>query len=935
VTHAVAGNWALARIRWTLLTGCAFFVATSAVEAQTAWIGDPSANDWYTAANWDNGVPTSADDTVIDTPANLVNINGGSASTDDLVVGASQTGQLWIYNGAVLDTFGAATIGENAGSTGIVQLEDAGTEWNVTGALSVGGGGIGGLYIRDGADASAAQLAIGGQQTGNGAVEISDTGSSFTAPVIYVGKSSTGVLAVNSGGQLFSDAGFVGYYDGASGNASVSGTGSKWTNAGALYVGTNGAGVLDVLTGAEVETVDLYIGYNPTGDGEVRVSGTGALLDVTNQLAVGWGSTGLLTIEAGGHVASLSGLVGSSSDGTGEVDITGSGSRWDIAGGLRAGFAGTDNITIEAGGVLSSGFARLGEATYGTANVTVTGAGSTWDNSGNLYVGDVSSGQLDIRDGGTVDSGDSFVGYGAGSIGVVNVDGTGSNWNVTGDLTIADAGAGTVRIFDGGTVTTTGNASVGTSTGSGRIEVTTQSKLAVGGNLALGANATYVVGLDPASTSAGLIDATGSATIDVAATLEILDDGVGSYSVGSHYTILTAAGGVTGTFANTADPIQITAFLAFDAIYDTNAVYLDVIQTAQLADAATTPNQIETAEGVEGLGAGSDIYDGVYSLPTLEAAADALDQLSGEGHASFKGVHIEDSRFVREAALGRLDDSGGETSSGIWGQLYGATGHLPGDGNAATADSSTAGLVIGTDSLLGNVRLGVLAHAGTTALSIPDRNTDGSSSNYGLGIYGGADLGATALAFGAAFTHHDVSTTRNVDFAGFSDQLEASYGSATGQIFGEISHELSLGDVGLTPYGQLAYVTHSTDAFTEAGGDAALSAAASTSGGAFTTIGLRASYAFPLGEDGKVALTGGAGWRHAFADVPATENAFAGGDAFAILGTPLAEDTVALEGSLDLDLAGGLNVGLAYSGQLSASSDAQSHALKLSVGGAF
>ncbi len=931
MTHAVAGNWGLKRTKWALLTGCAFFVATSAVEAQTAWIGDPSANDWYDAANWDNGTPTSTDDTTIDTSVNLVQIDGGTAHTNDLVVGGTQSGQLWIYGAGVLDTFDAATVGQGLGGTGVVQVIGNSSEWIITSGLEAGALGSGTVSIQDGGYVSAASLTLGTATTGYGILEVTGAGSAFTAPALNIGYAGTGLVAVTSGGHLLSDTGSLGSASTALGTVEVFGSGSLWTNSGNIDVGNAGTGELTVENAGAVETGTLIIGHHATGDGTVVVTGSGSGLAVTGRLDVGLSGTGTLTIEKSGKVYSATGYLGSTSAGGNEVTISGSGSLWDVTGGLYAGFGGTDNILVEGGGALKTGFARLGEGTYGAGNVTVTGTGSTWDNSATLYVGDVGTGGLAIADGGAVTSDDSYVGFGAGSSGLVTVDGAGSSWNITDDLLIGGAGNGTVSIFDGGSVTTIDDVAVGTSTGTGRIGVATQSQLSVGGNLALGANATYIVGLDPASTSAGLIDVTGTATIDLAATLEVATDGPGAFSVGSHYTILTAAGGVTGTFAN--DTIPISAFFAFDTSYDANAVYLDVIQTAQLADAATTPNQIETAGGVDGLGAGSPIYDGVYSLPTLEAAADALDQLSGEGHASFKGVQLEDSRFVREAALGR--GASGAPSAGIWGQLYGASDRLAGDGNAATADSATAGLVVGTDGLLGDTRLGVLVHAGVTELSIADRNTEGSSTDYGFGIYGGSKLADTTLTFGAAYTHHDVSITRDVEFAGFSDHLESSYGAATGQVFGEISHEMNWGDVSVTPYGQLAYVTHATDSFTEAGGDAALTAGASTTDATFTTIGLRASYAFALGEDGKAVLTGGAGWRHAFGDVPATENAFAGGDAFTILGAPLAEDSVALEGGLDLAFAGGLGLGLAYSGQVSTVSDAQSHALKLKVGGAF
>lgn len=59
------------------------------------------------------------------------------------------------------------------------------------------------------------------------------------------------------------------------------------------------------------------------------------------------------------------------------------------------------------------------------------------------------------------------------------------------------------------------------------------------------------------------------------------------------------------------------------------------------------------------------------------------------------------------------------------------------------------------------------------------------------------------------------------------------------------------------------------------------------------------------------------GWRHAFGDTtPTTTSAFAGGDAFTIAGTPIAEDALVLEAGFDVGLAQKATLGLSYSGQI-------------------
>ncbi|TIP76062.1 MAG: autotransporter domain-containing protein, partial [Mesorhizobium sp.] len=94
----------------------------------------------------------------------------------------------------------------------------------------------------------------------------------------------------------------------------------------------------------------------------------------------------------------------------------------------------------------------------------------------------------------------------------------------------------------------------------------------------------------------------------------------------------------------------------------------------------------------------------------------------------------------------------------------------------------------------------------------------------------------------------------------------ADYHAGTFQAFGELGSRLDTASVSFEPYANLAYVNFNADGFTEHGGAAALSGKDRSSDTTFTTIGLRASTAFPLGSVNTTAR-GGIGWRHAFGDV--------------------------------------------------------------------
>jgi outer membrane autotransporter protein len=139
-------------------------------------------------------------------------------------------------------------------------------------------------------------------------------------------------------------------------------------------------------------------------------------------------------------------------------------------------------------------------------------------------------------------------------------------------------------------------------------------------------------------------------------------------------------------------------------------------------------------------------------------------------------------------------------------------------------------------------------------------------------------------------------------------------------------YEIDHGRFAFEPFANLAYVNLRTDGFAEEGGAAALSGARDTMETTFTTLGLRGSTDLAIGTM-KAAARGMLGWRHAFGDVtPTAHHNFAGGDAFAVAGTPIAENAVVIEVGLDLNLSDTATLGLSYNGQIAR--DAHDHGVR-------
>ncbi len=488
-----------------------------------------------------------------------------------------------------------------------------------------------------------------------------------------------------------------------------------------------------------------------------------------------------------------------------------------------------------------------------------------------------------------------------------------------------------------------GTVLAGTGTIAGNVDIYSGAVLSPGngvgtltmtGNLAMHEGSIYQVDVNRDGES-DLVDVSGTATIH-GGSVRVMA-GAGNYAASTQYTILTADGGVTGTF--TEGVTSNLAFLDPSLSYDDNNVYLTMTRNGTtFENVGQTRNQIATGGAVESLEAGNAVYDAVLNL-SAEQARYAFDQLSGEIHASAKTALIEDSRFLRNAVNDRLraafDGVGASGSAvtyengvprpvaantdgfAVWGQGFGSWGHTSGDGNAARLNRSTGGFFVGADApVFDTWRFGAVAGYSQTSFNAKDRHSSGSSDNYHVGLYGGTAWGDLAFRSGAAYTWHDISTSRSVAFPGFSESLRGDYNAGTAQVFGELAYGFNFGATRFEPFANLAYVNLHTGGFRETGGAAALSSGSSSTDTTFTTLGLRGSTSFDLNGT-SVSAKGMVGWRHAFDDVtPTSTHPFVGGgNAFTVAGVPVARDAAVIEAGLDFALTPSAVIGVTYGGQ--------------------
>ncbi|MDR2856977.1 MAG: autotransporter domain-containing protein, partial [Novosphingobium sp.] len=891
------------------------------------------------------------------------NNNGGStrffiSQNADKIEITNNAGGLTEFNND--SSAGQATIKNNSGETDFYDRSTAGSA-----EIFNDGGGL--IYFFDKSTAGSARITnsnqsytlfvsappnSGGTPSAGNATIINETGG-----ITFFGASS----GAGNATIINNDGSATGFFeDSSAGNAAI-------TNKAGGQTGFFGNSTADAATITNKAGSVTYFSGNSTAGSAVLVNqgdslfdfsgttGPGGLGQVSAGSIAGEGTFALganrLTVGGNGDSTTVSGVItdgGLYGGAGGSIVKTGSGTL--TLGGINAYTGGTTigngKLVATNGNALGSGaivndaalvldFANDGTLTgalSGAGSLTKTGAGIATLSADNSSQGDVTveAGALRFEQTGTFTAksyetqggaattvgahAQLIVTNGFTTAGIVDNEGT-----IKGALTQSagtttnNGGITGLATIDGGLFTGIGSAG-GLKVAGGAIVAPGIDggigAMRVDGDVAFAAGSIYRVAINGAG-DGSRIDAGGKAVID-GGTVDVRA-GSGNYAPATSYVILTAEDGRTGEFTGvTSDLTFLSLFLAYDA----NTVILTTVRNdISFADVGDTPNQIATGGGAEGLGHGNPVWDALVQLDAPGARA-AFDQLSGEIHASARTALIEDSRFVREAALDRLrtagEDAGEDGRAAAWGRAFGSWGRTGSDGNAARLSRSTGGFVMGVDAGLSEtVRAGLLG--GYSHTSFDSARGQGDSDNYHLGAYAGGRWGAVSLRAGAARTWHRLLTARRVTFPNFADSLTAHYKANTTQVFGEAGYSITGKAVTLEPFAGIAYVDLHTDGFAEKGGAAALTARGGNTAITFSTLGLRGSTGF--GADG-IKAEAMLGWRHAFGDVvPRSAMAFAGGDEFTVAGVPLARNVAAIEAGLTMPIGSKAGIGVSYSGQ--------------------
>lgn len=563
------------------------------------------------------------------------------------------------------------------------------------------------------------------------------------------------------------------------------------------------------------------------------------------------------------------------------------------AGALTLTAASSSDWRVTAGSLVSTSTLFAGNLDLGAGTSFVFDQTTNGSYAGTL----TGSGSVLFRGGGTV----LLTGNSSGFGGTTKVGGgSASLLSVNGTL------GGMVDVLAGGRLQ--GNGTIG----SGRIAGTIApgnsiGTLTVAGNLSFLAGSVYEVEANAAGQSDKIV-VNGSASIQNGATVSVLATD-GNYAPNTSYTILTAAGGLTGTFSNVTSNL---AFLKASLTYGATSVTLNLARNSvDFAAVAQTSNQRGVGAAVQALGSGNAVYDATVALTAAEARV-AFDQLSGSDYASMRGRLIEDSGFVRDALLTR-GSLAGEEGLSVWGTALGTWGSMDGGALAQGYDRDLKGMLAGFDAGFGgHWRAGLATGYGRTELR--SGNATHNADSYHAGGYLTGSYGMVTLQMGAAYAWNDIRSQRRVAFGGLAQTLGDRYRANSLQAFGEVALKRDLNGVSVQPFAGLAYVRLQGSDIAEQGGAAALHGGKQGESMTYGTFGLRTGTALDLG--GKVLrFKGSAALRHAFGDtLPTVDLGFAAGPGFVSAGNALDRDSAAVDAGLELDLGKFVTLGVSYVG---------------------
>ena len=530
--------------------------------------------------------------------------------------------------------------------------------------------------------------------------------------------------------------------------------------------------------------------------------------------------------------------------------------------------------------------------------------------------------------------------------GVLDVVGTISDPTVNAGGTLMGTGTvGATQINAGGTFAP-GNGTAGTS-------------MTIAGNLAFASGAIYLVQVNPSTASFSTV--TGTAALGGATVNAVFANG--SY-VSKTYTILTATGGVSGTFASNVVNTNLPANLSTSLSYDANNAYLDLslnfaapnfgsgLNGNQQAVANALTNFFNANGGIPLVygalnGAGLTQASGELGTSSQQTTFNAMGQFMGlltdpfmqrsggagltPGTAGFAdeeaSAYVANKRSDAFAMFTKAQPVPFVQRWSVWAAGFG--GSQSTDGNTVVGSNNTTssiyGTAVGADYLFSpNTLAGIAVAGGGTSFNVNALGS-GRSDLFQAGAYVRHTNGPAYISAALAYGWQDITTDRIVTAAGI-DHLRAEFDANawSGRMEGGYRFVAPWsGGVGLTPYAAAQLTTFDLPAYAEqvisGASTFALSYGAHSPTDTRSELGLRSDKSFAL-DNAVLTLRGRVAWAHDFdpdRSIAATFQALPGAS-FAVNGAGQAADSALTTASAELKWTNGWSMAATFEGEFSA-----------------
>ena len=683
---------------------------------------------------------------------------------------------------------------------------------------------------------------VGGNVTNNGGTINAQFGIGFTGQSAGKPVTITGSV-INSGtinASAFSGISVSGYKGGVTIGVCIINTGTINATNGTgigLYGATIVGGVANNGGTITAKGAGILVGSTSQASGASSVTG-----GVTNSGTI-TGKTGIL-VTGGATVAGGITNSGSLSGTSAAIDITGEGAAsvinqqaGTITGNiLLSALADTVNIT---GGSIAGNI--VGQGSSNTVNFALGAGTFTYSNTiSGVNAVNVNSGTVKLT--GT----NTYPGATTVNGGILDVEGSIATSSLT---TVNNSGA----LTGAGTV---GNTTVASGGGFAPGNGTPGTFMTVSGNLAFASGALYLVQLNPSTASFASV--TGTASLGGATVNAIYANG--SY-VAKTYTILTATGGVSGTFGslvNTNLPANFKTSLSYDA----HDAFLNLsLSFIPPPNSGLNQNQQNVANAIVGFfnstGSIPLVFGGLTPAGLSQAAGETAtgsqqttfnamglfmglltDPFLGSGGGGTGGPGA--TPFAAESdganAYAAKDPSRSKSERDAYAAVYrkapvadtftqrwsmwaaGYGGSQTTDGNATLGSNNTtssiAGTAVGADYHFSPYTLAGFALAGGGTNFSVNGFGSGHSDLFQAGAYVRHTAGPAYISAALAYGWQDITTNRTVTIAGI-DQLQARFNANaySGRVEG--GYRFVTQWMGVTPYAAAQFTTFDLPAYAE------------------------------------------------------------------------------------------------------------------------